>query len=393
MLDRIRAHRGAVQERLADRSVATAHGIARLADAIPDVYDANFLSVDGAVAPAAVLAEEADETMADRHHRRVIVEGAGSGLTDDFAALGFTRSTHLVLAHQREPDRLVDASMAREATLDELVPLRTRAILAEPWGDPGVAVQLNEAKRRIAAAVPTRYFAVLACDEIAGYCELRLLDGVAQIEDVEVMEEHRGRGLGRALVQHALDEGLRVADIVFLEALADDWPRELYAKLGFVAVDSVDYYTRLPHALTRLKLRTPRLELRLATVAELRRLYEVATWRDGLDEDAFLALHRDTLAQWSSDQWALNLIAFLDGEPVGLQEIEAEAFARTRTVATGSRLGRACRRQGLETEMRAAALTLAFDGLRAESAGCDDLELRRESFSTPVPVEISGLRR
>ena len=64
--------------------------------------------------------------------------------------------------------------------------------------------------------------------------------------------------------------------MVFLEALADDWPRELYAKLGFDAVDRRDFLTKFPHPLTRLRLRTPRLELRLPTVPELRQLYEVA---------------------------------------------------------------------------------------------------------------------
>ena len=79
--------------------------------------------------------------------------------------------------------------------------------MREPWGDADVAAQLNDAKRLVAAAVPTRFFAAVVDGAIAGWCELRRRDGVAQIEDVEVLEELRGRGLGRAIVQHALDEG------------------------------------------------------------------------------------------------------------------------------------------------------------------------------------------
>ena len=60
---------------------------------------------------------------------------------------------------------------------------------------------------------------------------------VAQIEDVNTLTEFRGRGLGRAVVQAAVEEAARNGELVFLEALADDWPHELYAKLGFDVVD------------------------------------------------------------------------------------------------------------------------------------------------------------
>ncbi len=442
MIDRIRAFSRELQERFAERSVPTEHGVARLADSMRDVYDANFLSVDGPVASADVLAAESNGPLADRYHRRVIVEGGGAGLAERFAELQFTLSTHLVLAHQREPDRLVDTSAVREVSLADLLPARTRTILAEPWGDAEIAVQLNHAKRRIEEAVPTRFFAAFVDDVPAGYCEVRTCDGVAQIEDVEVLEEFRGRGLGRTIVQHALFEARRSADIVFLEALADDWPRELYAKLGFVHVGHRDLYTRLPHALTRLRVRTPRLELRLATIAELQRLYEVAeagihdpedmpfefAWTDTLERDTFVAFHEDALRAWSTDDWQLNLVAFLDGAPIGSQGIGAKRFGRDRTVSTGSWLGRAWQGHGLGTEMRAAVLSFAFEGLGAKlarSGAIDgngpslgvsrklgyaevgshtvrprgaplehtDLELQRDAFSSPAPVETSGLPR
>jgi len=395
--DRIRGFRRALQEGLAERSVPTAHGVARLVDSCPAVYDANYLWVDGPVAPAEVLAAECDGALADRHHRRVVVEGGGAGLADRFVELGYSLSTHLVLVHEREPDRRVDTSPVRPASLEELLPVRTRQILDEPWGDDDIAAQLNEAKRHVAAAVPTRFFAVIADGEIAGYCELRLRDGVAQIEDVEVLERFRGRGLGRAIVQHALDEGLASADLVFLEALADDWPRELYARLGFVVVDRSDLYTRLPHALTRLHLRTPRLELRLGTIAELRRLFAVASdgaAPGGLEEGPFIALHERALASWRADEWALHLIGFSGSEPIGSEALGAAHFAKSRTLTSDGWLGRAWQGQGSEDEMRAAALTLAFDGLGARKALVDrGREVQRDAFPRSVPVAIAGLDR
>ncbi|HZQ83079.1 MAG TPA: GNAT family N-acetyltransferase [Gaiellaceae bacterium] len=365
--ERIRDFRLGLQERVATRNLATPHGVVRLADTIPDVYDANFLSVHGAAAAADVLAAETDEAMSERFHRRVVVERGGPGIAEWFAELGWVRSTHLVLAHEREPDRRVDTSAVREASLDELIPHRTHAILREPWGDPEIAGQLNEMKRVVARAVPTRFFAVYAGDDLAGYCELRTRDGVAQIEDVEVMTEHRGYGLGRALVQHALEQGLRAADVVFLEALADDWPRELYAKLGFVAVDLADYYTQLPHALTRLRLRTSRLEVRLGTDAELAELGGADAQRAALDS-------------WNADDWTLPLVGFRNGKAIGVRTLHADRFGKTRTVSTTG--------DG-EPDLRAAALALAYEGLGATRVLTDGGEARPSS----IPVEISGLHR
>jgi ribosomal protein S18 acetylase RimI-like enzyme len=247
VVDRIRAFHRRVERDSADRVLPTRHGTAILGDSIPDVYDHNYVSVEAPRVGAAELAADADEALADRRHRRVIVEDGSPGLAADFAAAGYVLSTHLVLAHTRELDRRVDTSMVRKVPLDDLLQARTETTLREPWGTRELAQQLNEAKRQIERAVPTQFFAARVDGEVAGWCELRSGDGVAQIEDVEVLQEFRGRGLGRAVVQHALDHALAAGGIVFLEALADDWPRELYAKLGFTVTGRRDFYTRLPH--------------------------------------------------------------------------------------------------------------------------------------------------
>jgi RimJ/RimL family protein N-acetyltransferase/predicted GNAT family acetyltransferase len=430
-VNRIEDFRRWLQRAAADRTIETPNGTGIVSDSVPDVYDANYLSVETPVAGARDLATEAEAVLETSHHRRVIVEDGSPGLAEDFAQLGFDRVTHLVLAHTGEPDRRVDTTAVREVGLDELLPLRIEATMREPWGDADVAAQLNDAKRLVTAAVPTRFFAAVVDGTIAGWCELRRRDGVAQIEDVEVLEAFRGRGLGRTIVQHALDEGLRAGALVYLEALADDWPRELYAKLGFTVVDRRDVYTRLPGPLTRLRLRTPRLELRVPTRAEARRLFAVAEagihdpdvmpfevpWTDDLDEADFVA------HVTGSTPDSIRFTAFQGGEPIGVQGLDFHAG----WITTGSWLGRAYQGRGLGTEMRAAVLTYAFDtrgatlarsgaiqgnpqslgvsrklgyevvgthvvSPRGEPLEHTDVELRRDRFRSPVPVSVDGVR-
>ena len=78
----------------------------------------------------------------------------------------------------------------------------------------------------------------------AAHASLLCGDGVAQLEDVATLSAARGGGLARAVCSMALDaaEG---AELTFLVADAEDWPRELYAKLGFDPVGTSWAITRV----------------------------------------------------------------------------------------------------------------------------------------------------
>jgi RimJ/RimL family protein N-acetyltransferase len=134
-----------------------------------------------------------------------------------------------------------------------------------------------------------------------------------------------------------------------------------------------------------LRLRSERLVLRLPTDAELLELIALAkagihppdempfgvawsTIPSPTFERQFLQHHWSIRGAWSPEQWVLNLIAELDGVPVGSQSVRGNAFAIHRTIDTGSWLGRAYQGRGLGKEMRAAVLGFAFDGLGARVA-------------------------
>ena len=89
--------------------------------------------------------------------------------------------------------------------------------------------------------------------------------------------------------------------------------------------------------LRALRLRTPRLELRLPDEAELVALAELALagihppsempfqvpWTDELTIENFVAFHRGHLESWDAADWSLNLVTFVAGEPAGTQGIGA----------------------------------------------------------------------
>lgn len=134
-----------------------------------------------------------------------------------------------------------------------------------------------------------------------------------------------------------------------------------------------------------LQLATPRLELRLPSPEELGALADLAA--DGIHDPQVMPFvmpwtdqppaavargvvqnHWQTLGRWSPRDWALNLTVVRDGVVVGQQSIRARDLTVTREVSTGSWLGRRHQGQGIGTEMRAAVLHLAFEGLDAEQA-------------------------
>ena len=137
--------------------------------------------------------------------------------------------------------------------------------------------------------------------------------------------------------------------------------------------------------LAGLRLLTPQLELRLPTDRDLDELADLAAagvhdpevqpfgfpWTDVSPAErgrSTVQYHWSQRAAWKPEQWSLDLVVVRDEVVIGMQGISAADFAVVREVSTGSWLGQAYQGQGIGTEMRAAVLHLAFDGLGAHYA-------------------------
>jgi RimJ/RimL family protein N-acetyltransferase len=137
--------------------------------------------------------------------------------------------------------------------------------------------------------------------------------------------------------------------------------------------------------MTSLRLQTPSLELRWPSLDDLNALAELAAagvhdpdeqpfpvaWTDASAEErarGTLQHHWSQWGAWKPSAWRLGFVVARDGVVVGTQGIGGREFAVLREVQTGSWLGRAFQGQGIGTQMRAAVLHLAFEGLGAQQA-------------------------
>ncbi|GAA4239806.1 GNAT family protein [Actinomadura meridiana] len=130
--------------------------------------------------------------------------------------------------------------------------------------------------------------------------------------------------------------------------------------------------------LTQLTITTPDLVLRVPDDQLLDKLAHLAgqgvhppemtvfaqPWTTGTPEEVarnVLRNHWWARADWRGDNWRLHLTAVnRDGHVVGQQNLSARDFATTREARTGFWVGRRHHNRGYGTQMRAAALHLAF---------------------------------
>ena len=223
-----------------DRTASASVGTAIYDDKVPLRLDSNLLRVEQDAEPEEVLAE------AERLERRMVVfrsTEVGERLAPFFAERGWLVRRHLLMAQLREPERNADLAIVEEVAEEELRPARQRVVASEPWGKPEVMAQLFAAKHLIGERVRARFFAIKVGGEVASYSDLYQDGADAQVEDVGTLPEHRGRGYATAIVLAAI-EAARAdgAEFVFLVADLEDWPKELYRKLGF---DELGYFVKL----------------------------------------------------------------------------------------------------------------------------------------------------
>jgi GNAT superfamily N-acetyltransferase len=237
------------------RVVTTAWGQAFLEPTIARCYERNqaWAVDDAAGLAASALDRDVDRLFAGAGlaHRMLAVEPpAAARLAGGMRALGYAPNRHLYLAFEGPPPPAPRARV-REVGIEAVAAGNERYLRTDrdtAFGrDATVRAHIVEHHRTYGSAgADERCFAVLdQAGEPAAWAKLWSRDGVAQVEDVVCLHEHRGRGYGRDVVAAATRAGLDgEPELLFIVADDEDWPKALYARLGYVPLGTKSVWTR-----------------------------------------------------------------------------------------------------------------------------------------------------
>lgn len=243
-----------VMHRTSTREQSLPWGTAFFHDGFPLRYDANFAIADRPLGSTG--ADDVVTTLDDAYEgfRHREVEFASAGDADAIAMgmgeHGYAIERMLVMALRRDPDREPDLTAVDEVGLAEMRPFIVEVSRREPWGEePGIGEIMASYRQVLVDGIGARFFAQSVDGRIAGSCELYVEGDVAQIEDVNTLDEFRQRGIARNVVLRAAAEARKQgATFIFLFADAEDWPRHLYARLGFDDIGRSCLFRRWPEA-------------------------------------------------------------------------------------------------------------------------------------------------
>lgn len=209
-------------------------GVAYFNEELPLVWDVNFVRVDHR---AVDLVGTVEQLQAGQGHHKVLIEDQAvlEAHSAELIGRGFARRDLVALA--RSPGGALDPDV-RELRYEDVKPFRFEVHMEQLSPPrPDVADQVGRVHDRTHELTGERWLVIFVDDVPAGHLILYSEGGLAQIEDVGVLNRFRGRGLARRLISHALELCAVDHDTVFICAETNDWPHQFYRRLGFEHVE------------------------------------------------------------------------------------------------------------------------------------------------------------
>ncbi len=222
-----------------------AHGTIVRATDFPSYYDFNAVRVESD--PGMTISELiafADEALAPLEHRRIDFEdsAAAEPLRPGFEERGWLSERLVWMLHEEPPP---DAPEMRvdEVPYDDVHELRLAWHFEDfPALDP--SNYLIQA-RRVAERLGSRVFAVREQGTPVAYAQVDRIGDAAEVAQVFVRADRRGRGIGAAITRAAI-EAAQDVDPIWIVADDEGRPKELYQRLGFRPAWTATELLRLP---------------------------------------------------------------------------------------------------------------------------------------------------
>lgn len=247
-LERIVGFSRYLDERCSERIFSSFLATALMCESLPLVYDRNFLRVEDVSANSNELGVLADRILGGSglSHRKVVADSAEAGerLAPQFESMGWKVERVVVMVHSGtiEEEQL---PLVAEVASEEMLPFWKEENRGRHPESEELVGQLTEHNLLIERCIDCQYFARRLDGRIVSGCQLYSRGGTAQIETVGTLKEYRNRGLASSVVQRAVSEAFASShDLVWLLADEDDWPKALYAKLGFSPIGRFYDFTR-----------------------------------------------------------------------------------------------------------------------------------------------------
>jgi GNAT superfamily N-acetyltransferase len=147
------------------------------------------------------------------------------------------------MRHEKARPAVPGGISVEEVPYDIVRPLRV-GWFAEDFPEAQLAGHLAEA-REVGLLLGARIFAVMDGEDPVAYAQLGRIGRTAEITQVYVRPDHRGRGIGTALTCAAIDAA-GDADELWIVGDDEGRPKRLYARLGFRPVWAMVEFLRLP---------------------------------------------------------------------------------------------------------------------------------------------------
>lgn len=210
-----------------------------LTPSLPLVWNLNQLRIVAPVSSRSLL-EQAEAHLSALPFRHLVAEGDSLGAAHErpLRREGYKLERELVMVMTAQPRPRTPPTEILELGPQALEALERRWLAGDDRISDEVADQVFEATYREGQAQSEQRFGVLDGDgRPTAMTKLRSNGRTAQVEDVYTAPESRRRGFASALVSHAVSRAQQSgAEVVFIVADDDDWPKHLYARLGFAPV-------------------------------------------------------------------------------------------------------------------------------------------------------------